>query len=177
MFIDQYFICGLNGTEAAKRAGYSVETARQMASENLSKPYIRAEIDRRMAAAHMSADEIISRLEQQAAGTMDDFIYPSGRGMKIDLTRAKKAGKLHLVKKYSKSKQGVSVELYSQKEALELLGRHKKLFTDNIDLTSQGEKLQPDDRFNTAISTLADALRESVPGEGNKTDGSLDPAK
>ena len=38
-FIDEYLV-DLNGTKAAIRAGYSEKTARQMASENLSKPYI-----------------------------------------------------------------------------------------------------------------------------------------
>ena len=33
-----------NGAEAARRAGYSVKTARQIASENLTKPYIQAAI-------------------------------------------------------------------------------------------------------------------------------------
>lgn len=42
-FVDEYLV-DLNGTQAAIRAGYSVDTARQMASENLSKPYIQAAI-------------------------------------------------------------------------------------------------------------------------------------
>ncbi|WPG35315.1 terminase small subunit [Variovorax sp. EBFNA2] len=42
-FIDEYLV-DLNGTQAAIRAGYSVDTARQMGSENLSKPYIWAAI-------------------------------------------------------------------------------------------------------------------------------------
>lgn len=42
-FIDE-FLVDLNGTQAAIRAGYSVKTARQIASENLSKPHIQAAI-------------------------------------------------------------------------------------------------------------------------------------
>lgn len=40
----------MNGTEAARRAGYNGNdaTLRAVASENLTKPNIRAEIDRRM---------------------------------------------------------------------------------------------------------------------------------
>ncbi|QRI92516.1 terminase small subunit [Delftia lacustris] len=34
----------LNGTQAAIRAGYSAKTARQIASENLSKPHIQVAI-------------------------------------------------------------------------------------------------------------------------------------
>jgi len=42
-FVDEYLV-DLNGTQAAIRAGYSAITARQMASENLSKPYIQIAI-------------------------------------------------------------------------------------------------------------------------------------
>jgi phage terminase small subunit len=47
-----------NGTEAARRAGYAgnEDTLKSVASENLSKPYIRAEIDKRMAKALSGAD-------------------------------------------------------------------------------------------------------------------------
>jgi len=38
-FIEEYLL-DLNATQAAIRAGYSEKTARQVASENLSKPYI-----------------------------------------------------------------------------------------------------------------------------------------
>lgn len=36
----KYLASGLNATQAAIKAGYSAKTARQMGSENLSKPYI-----------------------------------------------------------------------------------------------------------------------------------------
>lgn len=42
-FVDEYMV-DLNGTQAAIRAGYSAETARQIAAENLAKPYIQAAI-------------------------------------------------------------------------------------------------------------------------------------
>ena len=48
-FIDEYMACG-NGTEACRRAGYSQNSEtvlRVQAHENLAKPNIKAEIDRR----------------------------------------------------------------------------------------------------------------------------------
>ena len=42
-FVDEYLI-DLNATQAAIRAGYSKKTARQIGSENLSKPDIQAKI-------------------------------------------------------------------------------------------------------------------------------------
>lgn len=40
------YVVDWNGTQAAIRAGYSENTANVIASENLAKPYIRAEITR-----------------------------------------------------------------------------------------------------------------------------------
>ena len=38
-FAEEYVLCG-NATEAARRAGYSKKTARQIAAENLTKPVV-----------------------------------------------------------------------------------------------------------------------------------------
>ena len=47
-FVDEYSISG-NATQAAIKAGYSKKTAKQMGTENLAKPIIKAELDRRNA--------------------------------------------------------------------------------------------------------------------------------
>ncbi|QRY31182.1 terminase small subunit [Variovorax sp. PDNC026] len=61
-FVDEYLV-DLNGTQAAIRAGYSPDTARQMASENLSKPYIQIAIvdarKRQQARTHIEADRVV----------------------------------------------------------------------------------------------------------------------
>lgn len=134
LFVQHYVAC-LNGAEAARRAGYAPASARQIASENLSKPDIRAAVDAALAEAAMPAGEVLARLTDHARGSMDDFLSVSGRGVRLDLKRAKELGVLHLVKKYSKTDRGVSVELYDRHAALELLGKHHRLFTDNINLT------------------------------------------
>lgn len=48
-FVDEYLVDG-NATQAAIRAGYSRRTARQIGSENLSKPYIAEAIEQKQAA-------------------------------------------------------------------------------------------------------------------------------
>ena len=47
-FVDEYIISG-NATQAAIKAGYSKRSAQQTGAENLLKPVIKAEIDRRNA--------------------------------------------------------------------------------------------------------------------------------
>lgn len=47
-FCDEYIVC-LNATQAAIKAGYSEKTANVIGAENLTKPYIREYIDKRLA--------------------------------------------------------------------------------------------------------------------------------
>src|SRR3972149_3213140 len=93
-----YYIETWNAAEAARRAGYSEKTARFIGSQNLTKLNIRAEIDRRLAAMAMSAEEILARLKDQAGASMADFVSvdeETGEA-KLDLAKAEKAGKPHL---------------------------------------------------------------------------------
>ena len=57
-FCDEYMI-DLNATQAAIRAGYSEKTARVIGAENLSKPAVKAYIEKRMAEkeAELIADQ------------------------------------------------------------------------------------------------------------------------
>jgi phage terminase small subunit len=59
LFID-YYLTHFNATRAAKEAGYSHNTARFIAAENLSKPNIREKIDERV-------KEIISQTDEKRA--------------------------------------------------------------------------------------------------------------
>lgn len=131
-FIDYYFACGFNATEAAKRAGYSERTARQMGTENLSKPVIKAEISRRMTEQAMGPNEVLARLGEIARGDMIDFLNDAGD---IDLKTARLAGKLHLVKTRSITKEGERIELYDKHAALALIGKHHGLFIDRTEIT------------------------------------------
>lgn len=47
-FVEEYLI-DLNATQAAIRAGYSPDTAKEIGCENLTKPNIKAEIDKAIA--------------------------------------------------------------------------------------------------------------------------------
>ncbi len=153
VFIEEYLVCW-NASEAARRAGYSSPTAKQMGAENLSKPVIRQAIDRRLAEKRMSADEVLARLSEQAGADMDEFLSKRGRGVGLDLAKAKAAGKLHLVKRYSKTRQGVSIELYDAQAALVQLGRYHKLFTERVEVVQPREALLK--RLNELGLTLED---------------------
>lgn len=75
-FVDQYFLCEFNGTEAAARAGYqgNRDSLAVTASENLRNPKVRAVIDGRLAERTMSADEVLMRLTDHGRGSAEDII-------------------------------------------------------------------------------------------------------
>lgn len=59
-----------NGARAARDAGYSKKVAREIAAENLAKPYIKAEIDKGLAEqavkSNITAQRIIDRIGEFA---------------------------------------------------------------------------------------------------------------
>lgn len=152
-FIDHYFACGFNAAEAARRAGYSERTARSIGAENLTKPDIKAEISRRMTEQAMGPDEVLARIGEIARGDMADFLDETG---KIDLTIARQAGKLHLIKSRSITKDGEKVELYSKAEALVQIGKHHGLFVDRTEITD----VTPDRAKKMTTEELEAELRQ-----------------
>lgn len=58
-FITEYLI-DLNATQAAIRAGYSAKTATLIGSENLRKPYLKEEIDKRCAEINKKSQDKMS---------------------------------------------------------------------------------------------------------------------
>ncbi len=137
VFIEEY-LKTWNASEAARRAGYSPETAHAIGWENLRKPEIAVAIKARLADKARQADEVIARLADHARGTMEDFFYigPKGR-VKIDLAKAARAGKLHLLHRYSKGKGGiVAFEIYDAQAALAQMAKLLGLYpAEKMDVT------------------------------------------
>ena len=138
-----------NATQAAIRAGYSKKTARQIGSENLSKPVIQAAIQAEIAERAMGPSEVLQRLGDMARGDIGELMEIRATGFELDLMAAKDANKTKLIKRV---KQRVTtyngkgpndmdrevieteVELYDAQAALVQLGRHHGLFTDTLKL-------------------------------------------
>jgi len=128
-----------NASEAARLAGYSEASARVIGHENLTKPDIAAEIQRRVSDLAMSADEVLVRLAAQARSDMSDFVsfVPGVKLPFLDLARAHEAGKFGLVKKLKYGKDGeVEFELYDAQAALVQLGKVHKLFVERQDVNA-----------------------------------------
>lgn len=147
-FAAHYIRCK-NQTEAARLAGYAGDdnTLAVIGYENLRKPKIRDEIARLASLQTMPPSEVIERLTEHARTNMADFIKIQAGLPFIDLEKAQTAAKLHQLKKFKVTKQGVEIELYDAQAALVQLGRHYGLFTD---------KLQVDDWRSQAIADIKD---------------------
>lgn len=165
LFIAEY-ITSWNATRAALKAGYSEKTAKQMGTENLAKPTIRAAIDEKLKALTLGADEVLMRLSQHATGSLMDFLDLETGDVNITTEEARQ--KFHLVKKIKRtrhtSKDGyesvtTEIELHDPQSALVQLGRYHKLFTDK-----QEHKLDDAqfDQLKQAKSILEDKLNSII---------------
>ncbi len=80
-FVDEYLI-DLNATQAAIRAGYSKNTAEKIGSENLYKPEVKAEIERRQAdratETKIDAAWVLKRLAAEAEADVSDLYDEDG---------------------------------------------------------------------------------------------------
>ena len=119
-FIDYYIETG-NATEAARRAGYSEKTAKQIGSENLTKLdfFIKERLkeleDKRIA----KAEEVLKHLTAAMRGEIEEEVVVV-EGIGEGESRAR------VLKKQISAKERI--------KAAELLGKRYSLFTDKVDL-------------------------------------------
>jgi phage terminase small subunit len=126
------YIIDLNGTQAAIRAGYSEKTAKEISSENLTKPNIInriAELTKpKLDELDISAEWILKSLKSVAERCMQaEPVMARGDG-----------GEMIPTGEYKFEHSGAN-------KSLELLGKYQKLFTDkvehsgSIDLTGKSD--------------------------------------
>lgn len=135
-----------NATAAALRAGYSERTARQIGSENLSKPYLMAEVEKEFEKRAMSLDEAMARITEQGRSNIADFfgISPDGERVSLDPDMVRQQG--HLIKKLKAqavtkfNKKGdpyeystIEIELYDAQRALELMAKHRGALRERVE--------------------------------------------
>ena len=85
-FVSEYLV-DLNATQAAIRAGYSVRTAKQIATENLSKPAIsasiQAEMDKRSRRTEITADRVLKELAKIGFGNVKNLYSNTGQLLNV----------------------------------------------------------------------------------------------
>lgn len=169
-----------NATKAAIEAGYSQKSAYSIGSENLKKPEIAAAIQHRIEQIY-PAGKVIKGLAEEADGSLDDFfviteeevvlfeeITVFGKAVKtkretvmrpvarLDVKKGIEAGKGHLIKKYSLTDRGVSIELYDAHAAKVQLGKFHGLFKEKIEhsgsITKEKAAAMTDDEFDAELA-------------------------
>lgn len=140
IFVLEY-IQSFNATEAARRAGYSERSASETGHENLRKPQIQAAIaeavNKRMEGLEVSADRVLNELARIAFSDIRDYTRWGENGVRLrpsDEISEDAARAVSMVSEASSLHGGsTSFKLHDKKGALELLGKHLKLFTDKVE--------------------------------------------
>ena len=130
VFVEEYLVCW-NASEAARKAGYTGQ-ANVVGPRLLADVRIATAVAARIAEKAMGADEVLLRLGDQARASFADFLT----GSEIDLVKAERNGKLHLVKRIAMSEKGaITLELHDAQAALVHIGRHHGLFVDKQEIS------------------------------------------
>lgn len=159
-FVEEYLI-DLNATQAAIRAGYSPNTAKDIGCENLAKPNIRACIDKEMAERSkrtgINQDRVIRELARLAFVNANDVIDIEEATLKSGATEDDTAAIASVKVKTIPTKEGEGVEreikLTDKLKALELLGKHLGMFKEKIDI---------DANVNVNSTTKLDSILEQL---------------
>ncbi len=153
LFAKEYIV-DLNATQAAIRAGYSENTARQMGAENLSKPVIQERIqqlmDERSKRTEITADMVLREYAKLGFSNIADYLkveekeFETESGMRsvkvVDIfeTDLIDRSKLDAVAEIKQTKEGISLKLHDKKGALDSIARHLGMFTDNVNTKVTG---------------------------------------
>lgn len=159
-FIEEYLI-DLNATQAAIRAGYSPDTAKEIGCENLTKPNIRARIDQAMAERSkrtgINQDRILEELAKIALLNPEKVVDLNHATIREDATAEDLAAIASVKVKRFPTKDGEGIEreikFHDKNKALEMAGRHLGMFRDKIDM-------------NVQVSEKLDDIMSQIGGEG-----------
>lgn len=132
-FIEEYLI-DLNATQAAIRAGYSEDTAKEMGYENLTKPHIQEAIqqakNQRSERTQITQDDVLN-------GLLEVIAMSTGKKVVVETDVAKNESGELVGFDIAKTK----FEPAAANKALELLGKHLGMFKDKVDLINSDGSL------------------------------------
>lgn len=160
-FVEEYLI-DLNATQAAIRAGYSPDSAKEIGSENLTKPDIAKAVDQAIAERSrrtgVNADRVVRELAKIAfvnAGEVVDL----DTALLMDKISDDDMAAIQSVKVKTFGEDGIEreVKLADKLKALELLGKHLGLFKDKVEINGN---------VKADMSSLSSILEE-IKGEGS----------
>jgi len=123
-FADYYIELG-NATEAAIKAGYSKKAAKEIASENLTKPNIKNYIDERM-----------EQLKSERVADQQEILETLTAVLRGEMTSAVLRGIGEGAQTIDEDMPPTTAERI---RAAELLGKRYRMWTDKVDIEHSGE--------------------------------------
>lgn len=137
-FVEEYLI-DLNATQAAIRAGYSPDTAKEIGCENLTKPNIKAAVDKVLAERSrrtgVAADRVVAELAKIAFANAEDIIDLESGKILSCAERDDLAAVQSVKVKSGESFTEREVKLADKLKALDMLGRHLGMFKEKLELS------------------------------------------
>ena len=139
IFIDEYLI-DLNATQAAIRAGYSVQSAGSIGEENLKKPEIEKAVKKAMAERSrrtgISADRILTELAKIGFANITDVADLDEATVREGASRDDTAAINSLKVKRIPTDDGYiterEIKMHDKIRSLEMIGRHLGIFNDKL---------------------------------------------
>jgi len=153
-FVDEYLI-DLNATQAAIRAGYSEKTARQVASENLSKPDVAEAIaeaqKRRSERTEITQDRVLAELGKIAFADIRQAVRWGKSPIDATSENADKNGLgiypvelvpsetidddiAAAVSEVSLTQTGIKIKMHDKKSALDSIAKHLGMFVEKAEV-------------------------------------------
>ena len=147
LFVEEYLI-DLNATQAAIRAGYSPDTAKDIGCENLAKPNIRAEIDKALAARSrrtgINQDRILMELARIALLNPANVVDFETATIRENAAEDDLAAVASVKVKRFPTKEGEGIEreikFYDKNKALDAIGRHLGMFQNNVNVNVESSQ-------------------------------------
>lgn len=163
-FCDEYLV-DLNATQAALRAGYSKKTAYSIGVENLRKPEIQAEIQKRQNRLRnkleITQEKVLQELAAIAFANGSDFAKVVNIGslptVEMIPTDELPPEKLPAIAGIKTTQTGVEVKLHDKVKALELIGKYLSLFD------GAAEQGQSENNLFDAINSCGEGGFDDLP--------------
>ncbi len=166
LFCKEYLV-DLNATQAAIRAGYSTESARQIGSKLLTEVDIENEVqrlmERRSQRTNITAERVLKELARIAFSDPKNVMVWNGETMIVRDSDTLSDDDAACVSEVSSTttKEGGSIKLkmHDKIAALDKLGKHLKLFTDVSDVNH---------KYNIMGKIIAEPVGAQEPGKPTK---------
>lgn len=159
-----------NATKAAESAGYSAKTAYSIGQENLKKPEIAEEIEKRLGKKaekyEISGEKVLRELALMGFANMEDYIGVKDGDAYVDLSAVNRdqfaAVQEITVEEYTEGRgedkrdiKRTKFKLADKRGSLELLGKHLKLFTEKHELKLENLESLSDEQLAVLATKLS----------------------